>query len=72
MSTSKAIAALERRHEYLIKRMQSEGQINGFIMEECSALEAALDALASKLLADRTARAARYAMIALVNRGSGC
>lgn len=57
MTTSKAIKVLEDRVEYLETKNSTS-----FVASELSALNVALDVLTEKLLADRVARSARYAM----------
>jgi len=61
MSTSKAMATLEERHAYLIKKFEETR--SSYVIAEAVAVEHALDALAEKLLRDRQARAARHAML---------
>ena len=57
MTTSKAIKVLEGRVEYLAEKTPTP-----FVLAELAALDVALNAMAEKLLAERTARSARYAM----------
>jgi len=61
MTTSKAMAALEERHAYLIRKFKDTG--SSYAIAEAVAVEHALEALAEKLLRDRQARAARHAML---------
>ena len=69
MTTSKAMATLEDRHAYLIRKFEETR--SSYVIAEAVAVEHALDALAEKLLRDRVARAARHAMLQHVG-GASC
>jgi len=68
MSTSKAMAVLEERHAYLIRKFE-ETQ-SSYVIAEAVAVEHALDALAEKLLRDRQLRSARHATMTLLGLSS--
>jgi len=65
MTTSKAIAELEKRHAWVLDKLERTG--SHYLSAEASALEHGIDALAEKLLQERRARAARSAVLEMLN-----
>lgn len=65
MTTSKAITELEKRHAWVLDKLEQTG--NSYLSAEASALEHAIDALADRLLRERTARAARKAVLEMLS-----
>ena len=65
MTTSKAITELEKRHAWVIDKLEKTG--SHYLSAEASALEHAIDALADRLLRERSARTARRAVLEMLN-----